>query len=183
MDEGRRSRHTNAYFTGLGKVKRIVLFDTLLEAHNEDEILAILAHEIGHLKKGHIKKQLIFMSMASIVIFYLASKMIAWEMMYSSFGFSLMPIYVGLFLITVLWEPITFFLSPIAMAISRRFEYDADRYASRLLTSTQPFVDALKKLARDNLSNLRPHPIYVKFNYSHPPLLERIKKIEELGRV
>jgi len=181
MDEGRRSRHTNAYFTGLGKVKRIVLYDTLLAAHNEDEILAILAHEIGHLKKDHIKKQLIIMSIASIVMLYLASKMITWEIMYSGFGFSLMPVYVGLFLITVLWEPVTFFLSPIAMAISRRFEHDADRYASRLLTSTQPFIDALKKLARDNLSNLRPHPIYVRFNYSHPPLLERIKKLEDLG--
>ena len=181
MDEGRRTRHTNAYFTGLGKVKRIVLYDTLLAAHNEDEILAILAHEIGHLKRGHIKKQLIMISVVSIMIFYVASKMITWETMYRSFGFSWMPVYVGLFLVSVLWEPVTFFLSPISMAISRRFEYDADRYASRLLTSTKPFIDALKKLARDNLSNLRPHPIYVKFTYSHPPLLERIEKLEELG--
>jgi len=181
MDEGRRSRHTNAYFTGLGKVKRIVLYDTLLEAHNEDEILAILAHEIGHLKKNHIKKQLVIIGTASIVIFYFASKMITWETMYSAFGFSVMPVYVGLFLITVLWEPFEFFLSPVAMAISRRFEHDADRYASRLMTSTKPFIEALKKLARDNLSNLRPHPIYVKFNYSHPPLLERISKLEDLG--
>ena len=181
MDEGRRSHHTNAYFTGLGKVKRIVLYDTLLEAHNEDEILAILAHEIGHLKKNHIKKQLAIVGVVSIVIFYMASKMITWETMYSAFGFSLMPIYVGLFLISVFWEPFEFFLSPAALAISRRFEHDADRYAFRLLRSTKPFIEALKKLARDNLSNLRPHPIYVRFNYSHPPVLERIKKLEDLG--
>ena len=113
MDAGRRSRHTNAYFSGLGKSKRIVLYDTLLESHKNDEILAVLAHEAGHLKKGHIKKQLIIINIVSFILFFLASKMITWNVMYQSFGFSHMPLYAGLFLIGIIWEPAGFFLKPL----------------------------------------------------------------------
>lgn len=180
MDAAKRTRHTNAYFSGLGKVKRIVLFDTLMESHEEGEILAVLAHEIGHLKKNHIKKQLVMVGAVSLVLFYLASEMILWETMYRGFGFSLMPAYAGLFLATVLWEPVGFFLSPIAMAISRRFEREADRHVFMALKTTEPLRSALKKMARDNLSNLRPHPLYVWFNYSHPSLLERVKRLENM---
>ncbi|MFC1867237.1 M48 family metallopeptidase [Thermodesulfobacteriota bacterium] len=181
MDAARRSRHTNAYFSGLGKSKRIVLYDTLLESHKDDEVLAVLAHEIGHLKKGHIKKQLFITSVASFILFFLASRMITWEFMYVSFGFSSIPMYVGLFLIAVIWEPVGFFLSPLAMAVSRRFEREADHYAYRVLRTGRPLISALKKLALDNLSNLRPHPVYVRFNYSHPPLLERIEILEKMA--
>jgi STE24 endopeptidase len=181
MDATKRSRHTNAYLSGLGKAKRIVLFDTLLEAHEDDEILAVLAHEMGHLKRNHIKKNLFIIGLASIVLFYLASEMITWGAMYKAFGFSLMPSYAGLFLVAVLWEPLGFFLSPVAMAISRRFEQQADRHAFKVLKNTESLIKGLKKMARDNLSNLRPHPLYVWFNYSHPPLLERIKNLEEMA--
>lgn len=180
MDATKRSRHTNAYLSGLGKAKRIVLFDSLLEAHEDDEILAVLAHEMGHLKRNHIKKHLLVMGLSSIVLFYLASKMITWGAMYKAFGFSLMPSYAGLFLVAVLWEPVGFFLSPVAMAVSRRFEREADRHAFKILKSTESLIKGLKKMARDNLSNLRPHPLYVWFNYSHPPLLLRIKNLEEM---
>lgn len=180
MDATKRSRHTNAYLSGLGKAKRIVLFDTLLEAHEDDEILAVLAHEMGHLKRNHIKKNLFIIGLASIVLFYLASEMITWGAMYKAFGFSLMPSYAGLFLVAVLWEPVGVFLSPVAMAISRRFEQQADRHAFKVLKNTESLIKGLKKMARDNLSNLRPHPLYVWFNYSHPPLLERIKNLEEM---
>lgn len=180
MDAARRSRHTNAYFSGLGKAKRIVLFDTLLEAHEQDEVLAVLAHEIGHQKMGHIKKQLLIMGIASFILFFLASWMITWSPIYESFGFNGMASYVGLFLIAVLWEPVGFFLSPLAMAVSRRFEREADGHAYRVIQTTGPFIRALKKMARDNLSNLHPHPMYVRFNYSHPPLLERIKHLEDM---
>ena len=180
MDATKRSRHTNAYLTGLGKSKRIVLFDTLMEAHEDDEILAVLAHEMGHLKRNHIKKQLAIMGLSSLVLFYLASVMITWETMYRAFGFSTMPAYAGLFLVAVLWEPVGFFLSPIAMAISRRFEREADRHSFKVMKVAEPLILALKKMARDNLSNLRPHPIYVWFNYSHPPLLERIKTLQTM---
>ena len=180
MDAAKRSRHSNAYLSGLGKAKRIVLFDTLIESHEDDEILAVLAHEIGHLKRNHIKKMLIMIGIASFILFYLASEMITWDIMYRSFAFSTMTLYAGLFLISVLWEPLGFFLSPISMAISRRFEREADRHLSGTLKSTAPLISALKKMARDNLSNLRPHPLYVWLNYSHPPLLERIKNLEEM---
>lgn len=178
MDASKRSRHTNAYFSGLGKTKRIVLFDSLIEAHHADEIVAVLAHEIGHLKKNHIKKQMAIMTVASFFVFYLASKMIVWETMYQSFGFSMMPVYAGLFLVGVLWQPAGFFLSPMAMSISRRFEREADLYCLGITKSAEPLVRALKKMAKENLSNLQPHPLYVWFNYSHPPLTERIKRLE-----
>ena len=178
MDASKRTRHTNAYFSGIGKAKRIVLFDSLIRSHTQDEILAILAHEIGHLKKNHIKKQFIVVSVVSLFLFFLASKLLAWDVMYNSFGFSTMPCYVGLFLVGILWEPVNFFISPIGMAISRKFEREADFYSLGILKTAKPLSIALKKIAKENLSNLDPHPLYVFFNYSHPPLLERIEYLE-----
>jgi len=179
MDATKRTRHTNAYLSGLGRAKRIVLFDSLIQSHSHEEILAILAHEIGHLKKNHIKKQLAIISLASLFLFYLASKLLIWDVMYASFGFSKMPQYVGLFLVSVLWGPLSFFLSPIGMAISRRFEREADCYSTGVLKTAKPLSMALKKMAKENLSNLTPHPIYVRFNYSHPPLLERVQYLDK----
>lgn len=178
MDAGKRSRHTNAYFSGLGKSKRIVLYDTLIEAHDRDEILAVLAHEIGHMKKGHIKKQLMLMSVASLILFYTAAWMIEWDLMYKSFGFSTTPFYAGFFLISILWGPVGFFLSPAFTALSRKYERESDRYAFDAMNDSKPLIKALRKMALDNLSNLCPHPIYVKFNYSHPPITERIADLE-----
>jgi STE24 endopeptidase len=179
MDATKRSLHTNAYFSGLGKTKRIVLFDSLIQSLEVDEIVAVLAHEIGHLKKGHLKKQVAISSLVSIVLFFLASKMITWEGMFQGFGFSDMPLYVGLFLVGVLWQPAGFFLSPIVMAISRKFEREADMYATGISGMSAPFLRALKRMAKDNLSNLRPHPLYVWFNYSHPPLIDRIRRLKD----
>jgi len=178
MDATRRTRHTNAYFSGLGKAKRIVLFDSLIQCHSQDEIVSILAHEIGHLKKNHIKKQILINGFVSLLLFFLASKLMTWEKMYESFGFSAMSGYVGLFLVGTLWEPANFFLSPVGRAISRKFEREADFYSLGILKTAKPLVTALKKMAKENLSNLSPHPLYVFFNYSHPPLLERIEYLE-----
>ncbi len=178
MDATKRSRHTNAYFSGLGKTKRIVLFDSLIQSHDMEEIMAVMSHEIGHLKKNHIKKEFAIVCVISAALFYLASKMITWEAMFQGFGFSVMPLYVGLFLVGVLWEPAVFFLAPFWMAISRKFELEADHYAARIMDGGKPLITVLKKMAKDNLSNLRPHPVYVCFNYSHPPLLERIRRLE-----
>jgi STE24 endopeptidase len=178
MDATKRTRHTNAYFTGLGRAKRVVLFDSLIAAHSHEEILAILAHEIGHLKKNHIKKHLMMTGMISFLLLFIASKLLAWDMMYNSFGFVSASDYVGLFLIGVLWEPVGFFLTPIGMAISRWFEREADFYAINTLKTAKDLSKALKKMARENLINLRPHPYYVYLNYSHPPMLQRIEFLE-----
>jgi len=178
MDASRRTRHTNAYFTGLGRNRRIVLFDSLIQTHPVEEILAILSHEIGHLKKNHIKKHLVFSSLASLFLFWSASRLIGWEFLYDSFGYSLTSPYVGLFLVGILWEPVGFFLSPVGKLISRRFERQADAYSFKAMQTAGPLAAALKKMARDNLSNLNPHPLYAWFHYSHPPLLDRIQYLE-----
>jgi len=180
MDAGKRSRHTNAYFSGLGKSKRIVLYDTLIESHDRDGILAVLAHEIGHLKKGHIKKQLILMSAISLALFYIAAYMIDWDIMYRSFGFTAKPFYAGLFLISILCGPAGFFVSPVFMALSRKYERESDRFARDAMNDSKPLINALRKMAVDNLSNLCPHSLYVKFNYSHPPITERIEHLESM---
>ncbi|MBN1612875.1 MAG: M48 family metallopeptidase [Deltaproteobacteria bacterium] len=179
VDEGRRSRHSNAYFTGLGSTKRIVLYDTLLASHSDDEILAILSHEIGHWKKRHVLKQLLFMEAASLCVFYLAWRLINWEMLYQTFGIEQVVPYAGLLLLAVLFEPLTFFLTPLASLVLRRFEREADAFSLQLLgEKASALASALKRLAKDNLANLHPHPLYAGFYYTHPPLVERIARIE-----
>jgi len=179
MDASQRTRHSNAYFTGIGKAKRIVLFDSLLAAHPADDILAVLAHEIGHLKKHHIVKNLVMMSLISLLLFAAAAALMRWDTLYQSFGFTTSVDYIGLFLIGILWGPIGFFLAPLAMALSRYHERQADQYALRIIGSPAPLVSALRQLARDNLSNIHPHPLYVILNYSHPPLVERLERLSE----
>ncbi len=177
MDASKRSRHTNAYFTGLGKSKRIILFDTLLQAHPKEEILAILAHEIGHWKKGHLLKQLILTELFSLIGIYLAAKLIAWPILYQTFGFSETIPYVGLLLVGALASPLGYFLHPLGAAISRKYEREADAFSCQILGRKEALVNALKRLGVDNLSNLNPQPIFAWFYYSHPPLLERINYI------
>ena len=178
MDASKRSRHTNAYFTGIGKSKRIVLFDTLLEAHTDDEILAVLAHELGHWRKKHVHKQLILAEFLSLAGFYVAAKLLDWALMYPTFGF-LEPIpYVGLFLMGALFSPLGYFAQPLASGISRKFEREADDYSLTLIQRAGPMVSTLKRLAADNLANLTPHPLYAWFYYSHPPLVERIERLK-----
>lgn len=180
VDEGKRSKHTNAYFTGIGKTKRIVLYDTLLSSHTHEEIVAILAHEIGHWKKRHILQQLAFMICASLILFYLIYQVAAWPALYNAFGIRRTPVYAGLFLVSLYLAAAGFFLSPIGAAVSRRFEREADQTAFDLTGSATPMVNALKRLATDNLSNLHPHPWYVAYYYSHPPLVERIEYLQAM---
>ncbi len=178
MDATNRTRHTNAYLAGLGKAKRIVLFDSMIQTHSHEEILAILAHEIGHLKKHHIKKHLLIITMTTLILFYSASKLMTWNSVYESFGFSTATPFAGLFLVGVLWEPLGFVIAPINNFISRHFERKADLYALKITQTAKPLISALKKMAKDNFSNLYPHAIYVWFNYSHPPIFERIQFLE-----
>jgi STE24 endopeptidase len=178
VDEGKRSKHTNAYFTGIGKTKRIVLYDTLLASHSHDEILAVLAHEIGHWKKKHILKQLIFMIVLSLVGLYFVYLVVNWPPLYSTFGLKQTPVYAGLLLVSIYLSCLGFFFSPLGAIISRRYEREADKMANDLVGTSEPMINALKRLAKDNLSNLHPHPLYVWFYYSHPPLIERIEYLK-----
>jgi STE24 endopeptidase len=178
MDASRRSRHTNAYFTGLGKNKRIVLFDTLLASHSEEEILAVLAHEAGHWKKRHVLKQVLALEALSLLGFFVVAAMLDMPVLYQTFGFSRPVVYAGLFLVTALFSPLLYFTEPLGAAFSRRFEREADDYALFLTRDPEPMVKALKRLAADNLANLTPHPFYAWFYYSHPPLLERVSRLK-----
>ena len=180
VDEGKRSKHTNAYFTGIGKTKRIVLYDTLLASHTPEEIVAVLAHEIGHWKKKHIIKQLTFMIVASLALLYFIYLIVNWPFLYSAFGLKVTPVYAGLFLVSLYLSSAGFFLSPIGAAVTRRYEREADHMAFELTGTTQPMINALKRLAKDNLTNLYPHPLYVWFYYSHPPLIERIEYLQAM---
>jgi STE24 endopeptidase len=181
MDAGKRSRHTNAYFTGLGRTKRIVLYDTLIQSHPQEEVLAVLAHEAGHFKKKHILKQFLLIESAMLIFFYLTYLLIDWPFLYRTFGFEWPRIYAGLLLIGIFWQKAGFFLTPFSMALSRRFERQADTFAVKLLRSSSAMITGLKRLAADNLSNLFPHPLYVRFHYSHPPLLERIISLQDIS--
>jgi Zn-dependent protease with chaperone function len=180
VDEGKRSKHTNAYFTGIGKTKRIVLYDTLLSSHTPDEIVAVLAHEIGHWKKKHILKQLTFMIVASLFLLYFIYLIVNWSFLYSAFGLKVTPVYAGLFLVSLYLSAAGFFLSPAGAAITRRFEREADKTAWELTGTSEPMISALKRLAKDNLTNLHPHPLYVWFYYSHPSLIERIEYLQAM---
>ncbi len=180
MDAGKRSAHSNVYFTGVGKTKRIVLFDTLLSAHSRDEILGVLAHELGHFKLKHVPKSYAFGLVVSFVGFYLSYLLLNWQGLYSAFGVPSASRYVALFIITVFLQKCAFFFRPVIAGISRGFERQADRFAAQLVNPSV-LIDALKKLALTNLSNLHPHAAYAWFYYSHPPITDRIEELEGIS--
>ena len=181
MDASKRSKHTNAFFTGIGRTKRIVLFDTLLQSHPEEEVLGIIAHEAGHWKRRHILKEIVFAEVLSLLLFYGASRFLDWPAFYQTFGFQEARTYVGLFLIGTFLSPLGYFVQPAAAAISRRFEREADEFSLKLMKTAGPLCSALRRLAADNLENLDPHPLYAWFYFSHPPLAERIRRLNAIG--
>jgi STE24 endopeptidase len=178
MDGSRRSRHSNAFFTGFGRFRRIVLFDTLVQQLNEAELEAVLAHEIGHFKKKHIPKMLLFSAVSSLAGFYLIAVLARQEWLYRAFGFEQGSIVPALLLFGLLSGLVTFWFSPLAHAWSRRYEYQADAFAAEVMSEARSLISALRKLNEKNLSNLTPHPIYSSFYYSHPTLLEREQALE-----
>jgi STE24 endopeptidase len=178
MDASKRSKHTNAFFVGLGRNKRIVLFDTLLASHTEEELLAVLAHEAGHWKKKHVLRMLVLLEILSFVTFYAVSKFLNWPLLYQTFGFQEPMVYVGLFLIGAFISLLGYFAQPLESALSRKFELEADDFVLELMETGEPMRNALKRLASDNLANLTPHPFYAWVNYSHPPLVERIERLK-----
>jgi STE24 endopeptidase len=173
MDGSKRSRHSNAFFTGFGGFRKIVLFDTLIQQLAESELEAVLAHEIGHFKKKHIPKTLAVSALSSLVGLYLVALIAKQEWPYHSFGFEPGSIVPALLLFGLLSGVVTFWFSPVAHWWSRRHEYQADAFAAQAMTEPGSLIGALRKLNEKNLSNLTPHPLYSGFYYSHPTLLER----------
>ncbi len=178
MDASRRSRHSNAYFTGIGKVKRIVLFDTLIEQMTHDEILAVLAHEVGHWKKHHVLKHLVLTEVTAFCALYLAFVLLQREELPGLLGYTGLSFYARFMIIGFLGSLVLFPLTPLFSALSRRDEREADDFAAELTGHPEHMASALVKLSRENLSNLHPHPWYAAFYYSHPPVVERIRKLK-----
>lgn len=181
VDASRRSKHSNAYFTGIGRVKRIVLFDTLLDQMDDDEIIAILAHEAGHWKLGHIWKRLLLMATASLAICWLAWQSLAWGGLPAMFGLQSLSFTGQVLLLGFLAGLAGFPLTPISSALSRHHEWQADRFSLNLTGHSEPLARALVKLSRENLSNLHPHPLYAWFYYSHPPVVMRVARLFDGG--
>jgi len=179
MDGSKRSSKSNAFFTGFGKNKRIALYDTLIDNHEEDELVAVLAHEIGHYKKKHIIKNMAISIAQTGIMFFLLSIFLNAEGLYDAFFMEQMSVYAGLIFFGMLYAPIDMIVSVFMQILSRKYEFEADEFASTTFKQ-EPMIEALKKLSKDNLSNLTPHPFYVFLNYSHPPVLERIKSIRAI---
>ena len=174
MDGSKRSAKSNAFFTGIGDNKRIALFDTLIENHTMDELVGVLAHEIGHFKKKHIVKSLVIGIMTTGGMFFLLGLMLNNRGLFDAFGVKETSVYVSLVLFGLLLSPLNEILSVAGNWLSRKHEFEADAYAAEVTGKPEAMVSALKKLSTDNLSNLTPHPFYVWLNYTHPPVVERV---------
>ena len=177
MDASRRSAHSNAYFTGLGRVKRIVLFDTLVQQLDTDEILAVLAHEAGHWKRRHVRKRIAVTEAIALGVLFAASRLIGAPSLPRLFGLATASFPARAVMLVAIGGLLAFPLTPLASWLSRRYEWEADRFAADLTRAPERLASALAKLARENLSNLHPHPLYSRFYDSHPPVVERIRHL------
>ncbi len=179
LDGSKRSAKANAFFTGFGKRKRIALFDTLINGHPVHELVAVLAHEIGHFKKKHIIINMI-LSLSNLgALFFLLSLFMNNRQLFDAFFMKNISVYGSLIFFMLLYSPVEWILSIFIQALSRKHEYEADYFAVSTFAQGSTLCDALKKLSRNNLSNLTPHPFYVFLNYSHPPVMQRIKRMRE----
>lgn len=181
IDGSKRSGHSNAFFTGFGKWRRIVLFDTLVEQLSTEEISAVLAHEIGHSKHGHVTKTLVVSSLLGLVKLWIIAWLLDQKIFFEAFGFDFVPglmIVPAFLLLSQIAPLVTFWISPLSNHFSRKHEYEADAFAKRTMGSPDALVSALRKLHEKNLGNLTPHPIYSAFFHSHPTLSEREKALK-----
>lgn len=181
IDGSRRSSKSNAFFTGFGRNKRIALFDTLIDNHSVPELVAVLAHEVGHYKKKHIPKNMIVSMLHTGVMLFLLSLFIRVPGLHEAFFMEHISVYAGLVFFGLLYTPIEMVLSVIMQVVSRKHEFEADRFAADTTGNPESMVSVLKKLSADNLSNLTPHPFHVFLHYSHPPVLQRIRAIRSGG--
>ncbi len=182
MDASKRTKHTNAYFTGIGKVKRIILYDTLLEKMNRDEILSVLAHEAGHWKKWHLIKHLIISEIIAFITMYISFKVLQSDFLVHLFHVTDSTFFAKVVIIGFIWSIVAFPFTPLFHYFSRRHEVEADRFSYELAGNEGDMISVLVKLSKDNLSNLHPHPLYAAVYYSHPPVLERIKNLKEMAK-
>ncbi|MCS6975038.1 MAG: M48 family metallopeptidase [Cyclobacteriaceae bacterium] len=177
MDGSKRSSKANAFFSGLGKKKKIVLFDTLIDKHTVDELVAVLAHEIGHYKKRHIVLGYAVSVLQMAFVLFVLSRMVFSEELSYALGGSTYAVHLNLIAFVILFSPISALTGVALNALSRKHEYEADAFAAQT-ADAQALATALKKLSVDNLSNLYPHPLYVWAHYSHPPLLNRLQRLK-----
>jgi STE24 endopeptidase len=178
MDGSRRSTKGNAFFTGFGRAKRIALFDTLVQRHTVGELVAVLAHEIGHYRRRHVLKGTL-LSVAQLgLTFGLLALVLRSESLFRAFYADSPSVHLGLVIFSVLLAPAGLLTSVAGNALSRRHEFQADHYSALTTARPDELVSALKKLSRDTLSQLTPHPFYVALNYSHPPLTARVLALE-----
>ena len=180
MDGSKRSSKLNAFFTGFGSFRKIVFFDTLLEKLDSSEIIAVLAHEMGHFKLRHIVKMILGYAVQTGIMFYILSLFLDNSALSDAFGMQNISIYSSLIFFGFIYSPVSMLISIIFNAISRKHEYDADRYAAETTANPGMLIEGLKKLSAANLSNLNPHPLHVFLHYSHPPVLMRIRKLQNL---
>ena len=178
IDGSKRSSKANAYFSGLGPKKRIVLFDTLIKEHTKEELVAVLAHEIGHYKKKHTTRGMVVSVLHTGVMLFLLGLFINRPELSMALGAEDASFHMGILAFGLLYSPISMLLGIVGNRMSRKYEYEADAFAARKY-DPEPLGEALKKLSVNHLSNLRPHPAFVYVHYSHPPLLQRLKHLEK----
>ena len=177
IDGSKRSTKANAYFSGFGSEKRVTLYDTLINDLNEEEIIAVLAHEVGHYKKKHIIFNLVSSILLTGFTLYILSLLISNPILSSALGVEIPSFHIGLIAFGLLYSPISKITGLIMNIFSRKFEYQADDYA-KTTYKAEPLITSLKKLSKNSLSNLTPHKAYVFMHYSHPTLLQRIKNLK-----
>jgi len=174
IDGSRRSSKANAFFTGFGSNKRIALYDTLINNHPVPELLAVLAHEIGHFKRNHIAKHFIVGQLNLLLLFFVASLCVNRPEIFAAFGVTTPSVYVGLTLFFILIKPAAILIGVAANYWSRLHEFEADRFAAEAIGDPNPLIQALKRLSKDSLSNLTPHPLLVALHFTHPSVLARV---------
>ncbi len=180
MNASIRSSHGNAYFTGFGKNKRIVFFDTLLKSLAHNEVVSVLAHELGHLKKKHILKSIITSSILLLIGLFILGQVYNNPALFEAFGIKTNQAYMALLVFTLIIPYYTFLMTPISSWMSRKNEFEADEFAATY-ASAKALISALLKMYKDNSSTLTPHPIYSKFYFSHPPAKERIEFLNKFS--
>ncbi len=177
IDGSRRTTKANAFFTGIGRTRRVALFDTLVATHPVAQVVAIVAHEIGHYKLGHVPTRLLAGIIHTGIVFALLSFCLRQDELYAAFGMSRPALYAGLMFFGLLYTPIELVLSLVLHAASRRQERDADRFAATTTGQPEVLAAALERLAAEQLSHVTPHPLYVALHYSHPPVVERVRAL------